>query len=69
MSDSGYPRDLVGHGRRPPHAQWPGHARVALQFVLNYEEGGECCVLARRPARRRPSSPRSPARRRSRTAT
>ncbi|MGZ5196254.1 MAG: allantoinase, partial [Ramlibacter sp.] len=31
-----YPRDLVGYGRNPPHAQWPGQARVALQFVLNY---------------------------------
>jgi putative urate catabolism protein len=40
-----YPRDLVGHGRRPPHAQWPGQARVAVQFVLNYEEGGENSVL------------------------
>ena len=36
-----YPRDLRGHGRTPPHAQWPGNARIALQFVLNYEEGGE----------------------------
>jgi putative urate catabolism protein len=40
-----YPRDLVGHGRHPPHAQWPGGARIALQFVLNYEEGGESSVL------------------------
>src|SRR6187402_871318 len=40
-----YPRDLVGYGRNPPHAQWPGRARIALQFVLNYEEGGENCVL------------------------
>ncbi len=40
-----YPRDLVGYGPKPPHAQWPGAARVALQFVLNYEEGGENCVL------------------------
>ena len=40
-----YPRDLVGYGRNPPHAQWPGGARIALQFVLNYEEGGENCVL------------------------
>ncbi|HMS06724.1 MAG TPA: polysaccharide deacetylase family protein, partial [Burkholderiaceae bacterium] len=40
-----YPRDLRGHGRQPPHAQWPGGARVALQFVLNYEEGGENSVL------------------------
>ncbi len=40
-----YPRDLIGHGRRPPHARWPGDARIAVQFVLNYEEGGENCVL------------------------
>ena len=40
-----YPRDLIGYGRNPPHANWPGQARVALQFVLNIEEGGENCVL------------------------
>ena len=40
-----YPRDLVGYGRNPPHAQWPGNSRIAVQFVLNYEEGGESCVL------------------------
>ncbi len=40
-----YPRDLLGHGRHPPHAQWPGKARVAVQFVLNFEEGAENCVL------------------------
>ena len=40
-----YPRDLKGYGRNPPHAQWPGNARIAVQFVLNYEEGGENCVL------------------------
>jgi allantoinase len=40
-----YPRDLAGHGRNPPHAQWPGGARIAVQFVLNYEEGGENSVL------------------------
>ena len=40
-----YPRDLTGHGRHVPHAQWPKQARVALQFVLNYEEGGENSVL------------------------
>ena len=42
---NGYPRDLIGYGRSPPHAQWPGGARIALQFVLNYEEGGENAVL------------------------
>ncbi len=40
-----YPRDLIGHGRHPPHAGWPGGARIAVQFVLNYEEGGENSVL------------------------
>ena len=40
-----YPRDLVGYGPTPPHAQWPGQARIAVQFVLNYEEGGENSVL------------------------
>jgi putative urate catabolism protein len=43
--EPGYPRDMVGYGAAPPHARWPGGARVALQFVLNYEEGGENCVL------------------------
>ena len=43
--DRRYPRDLRGHGRHPPHAHWPGRARVAVQFVLNYEEGGENSVL------------------------
>jgi allantoinase len=38
---SSYPRDMVGYGRNVPHAQWPGGARVAVQFVLTYEEGGE----------------------------
>ena len=40
-----YPRDMKGYGARPPHPRWPGGARVAVQFVLNYEEGGENCVL------------------------
>ena len=40
-----YPRDLVGYGPRPPHARWPLDARVAVSVVLNYEEGGENCVL------------------------
>ncbi len=40
-----YPRDLIGYGRDIPHARWPGQARIALQFVLNYEEGGENNVL------------------------
>src|SRR4051794_31377091 len=45
-----YPRDMTGYGRTPPHPQWPGQARVALQFVLNYEEGGENNVLHGDPA-------------------
>lgn len=40
-----YPRDMVGYGRTPPHPEWPGQARIAVQFVLNYEEGSENCVL------------------------
>ncbi len=40
-----YPRDMVGYGRAPPFADWPGGARVALQFVINYEEGGENNIL------------------------
>ena len=44
-STAAYPRDLAGYGRQPPHPQWPGNARVAVQFVLNYEEGGENSVL------------------------
>ena len=43
MSD--YPRDMIGYGASPPHADWPDGARIALQFVLNYEEGGENNVL------------------------
>lgn len=42
---SDYPRDLVGYGRHPPDPRWPGGARVAVQFVLNYEEGGERSIL------------------------
>ncbi|AFC87364.1 allantoinase PuuE [Frateuria aurantia] len=42
---SDYPRDLRGYGRHPPAADWPGNARIAVQFVLNFEEGGENCVL------------------------
>ena len=49
-SDPHYPRDLVGYGSNPPHAQWPGGARIALQFVLNYEEGAENSVLHGDPA-------------------
>ena len=40
-----YPRDLAGYGRHPPHPRWPNAARIAVQFVLNHEEGAENCVL------------------------
>ena len=43
--DPAYPRDLAGYGEDPPRARWPGGARIAVQFVLNYEEGGENAVL------------------------
>ncbi|MBV8441112.1 MAG: allantoinase PuuE [Hyphomicrobiales bacterium] len=46
MTDSEtYPRDMVGYGRTPPFADWPMKARVAVQFVINYEEGGENNIL------------------------
>lgn len=45
MTSDDYPRDLIGYGRQPPDPQWPGGARLALQFVINYEEGGENCIL------------------------
>ena len=40
-----YPRDMIGYGETPPHARWPGGARIAVQFVINYEEGGENNIL------------------------
>jgi putative urate catabolism protein len=40
-----YPRDLIGYGANPPHPRWPGDARVAVSFVLNFEEGGENSIL------------------------
>ncbi len=42
---SSYPRDMIGYGAEPPHAQWPDEARIALQFVINYEEGAENAIL------------------------
>ena len=48
--DSAYPRDMIGYGRRPPHARWPKDARLALQIVVNYEEGSENSVLHGDPA-------------------
>jgi len=45
-----YPRNLIGYGRNTPDPRWPGGANIAVQFVVNYEEGGECCVLDGDPA-------------------
>jgi putative urate catabolism protein len=45
MPHRDYPRDLVGYGRTPPHPRWPNNAAIAVQFVVNYEEGGENCIL------------------------
>ncbi|MFC7051539.1 allantoinase PuuE [Hansschlegelia quercus] len=45
MASSDYPRDMLGYGPNSPRVRWPGDARVAVQFVLNYEEGGENAVL------------------------
>ena len=40
-----YTRDMRGYGATPPHANWPNNAKIAVQFVINYEEGGENCLL------------------------
>jgi putative urate catabolism protein len=45
MTDKNYPRDLCGYGQKIPDAAWPNDARLAVQFVINYEEGAENCVL------------------------
>ncbi|SLN53834.1 Uric acid degradation bifunctional protein [Falsiruegeria litorea R37] len=45
MSAPRYPRNMIGYGATPPKAQWPGGAKIAVQIVLNYEEGGENCLL------------------------
>jgi putative urate catabolism protein len=50
MPEPAYPRDLVGYGKHPPDPRWPGQARLALQIVLNYEEGAESSVLHGDPA-------------------
>lgn len=50
MTSETYPRDLVGYGRNIPDPKWPGGAKIAVQFVLNYEEGGESCILDGDPA-------------------
>ena len=50
MTREDYPRDLIGYGRNPPDPAWPDGARIALQFVINYEEGGENSILHGDPA-------------------
>ena len=50
MVSETYPRNLVGYGRHTPDPKWPGDARVAVQFVINYEEGGESSILDGDPA-------------------
>jgi hypothetical protein len=54
---SPYPRDLIGYGAMPPHAQWPGDAQIALQLVINYEEGSENSIRPRKPSCRKSSAP------------
>ena len=44
-SPASYPRDLIGYGANPPNPEWPNKARIAVQFVLNYEEGAENSIL------------------------
>jgi putative urate catabolism protein len=50
MSDKMIARDFVGYGRNPPQVRWPGDARIAVQFVVNYEEGAESSILDGDPA-------------------
>jgi allantoinase len=50
VSDQYYPRDMIGYGGRPADPRWPGEARIAVQIVLNYEEGGENNILHGDPA-------------------
>jgi len=45
-----YPRDMLGYGQNPQNPEWPEKARIAVQFVINYEEGGENCILHGDPA-------------------
>ena len=45
MQANDYPRDMIGYGRNPPNPKWPGGARIALNFALNYECGGETNIL------------------------
>ena len=66
MAEVGYPRDLHGYGRNPPDPRWPGNARIAVQFVVNLEEGGENNILHGDPCyiwpRTRDTSDRNPCR-------
>jgi hypothetical protein len=50
MHQSDYPRDLIGYGRTTPDPKWPSGAHCAVQFVVNYEEGAESCILDGDPA-------------------
>ncbi|AHJ64811.1 Chitooligosaccharide deacetylase [Granulibacter bethesdensis CGDNIH4] len=50
LDNGTYPRDLIGYGKTPPFARWPGGARIAVNFVVNYEEGGENSILHGDPA-------------------
>lgn len=50
MVAEAYPRNLIGYGRNIPDPKWPDGARIAVQFVINYEEGGESCILDGDPA-------------------
>ncbi|WP_420408509.1 allantoinase PuuE [Hoeflea sp.] len=50
MNHQAYPRDLIGYGRNPPDPKWPFDAHCAVQFVVNYEEGAESCILDGDPA-------------------
>lgn len=50
MNSTDYPRDMIGYADQPPPADWPDNARIAVQFVINYEEGGENCILHGDPA-------------------
>ena len=66
MADALYPRDLRGYGRHPPDVRWPNGARIAVQFVVNFEEGGENNILHGDRASESFLSPRRPNRMRDR---
>ena len=50
MASPDYPRDMIGYGRTPPDPRWPQGGRIAVQFVINYEEGSENNILHGDPA-------------------